>query len=264
MRKLVGNIIKADKIFNMVEDGDRICIGISGGKDSMALLFAMNLYKNILAKENIFIEVIGVHLKMNLCALDYTEITEFWKKKNIEFYIEDTHMGEILKKNMKNNRLQCSLCSKMKKAILIDAARKYNCNKIAMGHHADDAIETMFLNLINEGRISTFKPKMYLDRSEIWFIRPFITCREKDIIKEVKQTDLPILPCSCPMEGFTQRDKVKDFLQKEFYNDKKWKTAYKSFYISLFNGKEADLWFIDDDRKIIDEDIRQNGMKGKK
>jgi tRNA(Ile)-lysidine synthase TilS/MesJ len=77
MRKLVGNIIKADKIFNMVEDGDRICIGISGGKDSMALLFAMNLYKNILAKENIFIEVIGVHLKMNLCALDYTEITEF-------------------------------------------------------------------------------------------------------------------------------------------------------------------------------------------
>jgi tRNA(Ile)-lysidine synthase TilS/MesJ len=76
-------------------------------------------------------------------------------------------MGEILKKNMKNNRLQCSLCSKMKKAILIDAARKYNCNKIAMGHHADDAIETMFLNLINEGRISTFKPKMYLDRSEI-------------------------------------------------------------------------------------------------
>ena len=261
MRKIVGNIIKANKIFNMISNGDRICVGISGGKDSMSLLYGLSLYKKIAAKEGVNFDIVGVHLKLNLCAVDYDSLANYWKQQGIEFYLEDTQMGQILKENMKKGKIQCSLCSKMKKAILIDCAKKYHCNKVAMGHHADDAIETLFLNLINEGRIATFKPKMYLDRTKIWFIRPLITCREKDIINESKHLKMPILPCGCPMEGFTQRDSMKIFLKTQFYNNKKWKAAYKNFYIALMNGKECDLWFINDNNEIEDLDLRELGTK---
>lgn len=261
MRKVIGNIIKANKIFNLIENNDRICIGVSGGKDSMTLLYALSIYRDIAKKEGINFSIIGVHLKMNICAVDYDAIKLFWNNLGIEFYVEETIIGEVLKKHLNKGKIQCSLCSKMKKAILIDVAKNNNCNKVAMGHHADDAIETLFLNLINEGRIATFKPKMYLDRSDITFIRPLISCREKDIIKESSILNMPILPCGCPMEGYTQRDTVKQFLEKSFYSDSKWKNAYKNFYISLFNGKQADLWFIDDDKKIIDVDMRKLGIK---
>ncbi|MGL4951491.1 MAG: tRNA 2-thiocytidine biosynthesis TtcA family protein [Mycoplasma sp.] len=258
MQKIIGKILEANKIFDMIEDGDRICVGISGGKDSMILLQALNI---ISKKIGYNFTVVGVHLKMNLCAVDYDILSDFWKEQNVEFHLEDTHMGEILKAQMKKGKIQCSLCSKMKKAILIDAAKKYGCNKVAMGHHADDAIETMFLNLINEGRIATFKPKMYLDRSDVWFIRPMITCRERNIINAANKLNIAVLPCGCPMEGYTQRDTMKDFLQKNFYENTKWKMSYKNFYIALMNGKQCDLWFIDDQKEINDCDLRTLGFK---
>ncbi|MGL4950471.1 MAG: tRNA 2-thiocytidine biosynthesis TtcA family protein [Mycoplasma sp.] len=258
MQKIVGKILEADKIFGLIEDGDRICVGISGGKDSMLLLFALNI---IAKKQNKKFTLVGVHLKMNLCAVDYDAMAKFWEKQNVEFHLEDTHMGEILKAQMKKGKIQCSLCSKMKKAILIDAAKKYGCNKVAMGHHADDAIETLFLNLINEGRMAVFKPKMYLDRSDVWFIRPMITCRERNIISATNKLDMPILPCGCPMEGYTQRDTMKEFLEKNFYGSEKWRASYKNFYIALMNGKQADLWFIDEQKEVIDIDLRSLGLR---
>ena len=261
MRKIVGNIIKANKIFKMISDGDKICVGVSGGKDSTVLLYALSIYKKILAKEGINIDIVGVHLKLNLCHIDFDEIEKFWNKNGIEFHFIENQMGDILKAKMKGNKIQCSLCSKMKKAILIDAAKKYNCNKVAMGHHGDDAIETLFLNMINEGRVATFKPKMYLDRTDIWFIRPLITCREKDIRLSVKGLNAPIIPCGCPMEGFTQRDNMKLFLEENFYKNKKWSASYLNFFIALMNGKQFDLWFKDDKNNIMDLDLRDIGRK---
>lgn len=260
MRKLIGSIMRADNAFNLIEDNDRICVGVSGGKDSMLLLEALALYKQILKKtKNINIEIIGIHLKISLCAINYDEMVQYWKNKGIEFYLVDTHMGEILRENMKKGKIQCSLCSKMKKAILIDEAKKHNCNKVSMGHHADDAIETFFMNMINEGRIATFKPKMYLDRSDITFIRPLILAREKHIRKLTTKLEIPVIPCGCPMEGFTQRDSMKLFLQKHFYDNPKWKISYKNFLISLCNYKECDLWFLDkNDKKVKELKFRNN------
>ncbi len=252
MRRILGCIIRANNAFDLIKDKDRICIGVSGGKDSMLLLEALSIYKKVLKKEkNIDFDIVGVHLKINLCAIDYEPMKQYWKNKGIEFYVADTHMGEILKENIKKGKIQCSLCSKMKKAILIDNAKKYNCNKVAMGHHADDAIETFFMNMINEGRIATFKPKMYLDRSKITFIRPLILAREKDIRKVANKLEIPVIPCGCPMEGFTQRDTMKLFLKKYFYDNEKWNIAYKNFLVALCNFKECDLWFIDKDKKIM-------------
>lgn len=244
MKSSIGCIIRANKLFKLIQNGDKICVGVSGGKDSMLLLHTLATFKKVVKNElNWDIEVYGVHLKMNLCAIDYEGITNFWNSKGIKFHCADTHMGEILRAQMKKNKLQCSLCSKMKKAILIDEAKKLGCNKVAMGHHADDAIETLFMNMVNEGRIATFKPKMYLDRSDIWFIRPLILAREKDIAREANKLNLPIVPCGCPMEGFTQRDTMKDFLLKNFYKSEKWGASYKNFLIALLNGKESSLWF---------------------
>ena len=259
MRTILGNIIQANKIFKMINNGDKIAIGVSGGKDSMTLLYAMALYKKRLKQDyNWDIEVIGIHLKMNLCAIDYDPIIDFWKKMDINFMVVKTDIGEILKANMKKNKIQCSLCSKMKKAALIDAAKKYGCNKVAMGHHADDAIETLFMNMINEGRIATFKPKMYLDRSNIEFIRPLILSREDSIKKAAKKIDIPVVPCGCPMEGFTQRDAMKEFLKTKIYNNEKMKHAYTNFYVSLLNGSGFDLWFIDKDNDHINnQDLRE-------
>lgn len=253
MRTILGRIIQANKVFNLIENNDRICVGVSGGKDSMSLLFALSLLKTKLKKElNWNIEIYGIHLKMNLCAIEYEKIIEYWNKKGINFVVVPTKMGEILKQNMKNGKLQCSLCSKMKKAIIIDKAKELNCNKVAMGHHSDDAIETLFMNMINEGRISTFKPKMFLDRTNITFIRPLILVREKEIKSATKKIYMPIIPCGCPMEGFTQRDRIKSLLDNVFYKDPKFKQAYKNFYISLINNDQFDLWFKDDDNQIFD------------
>lgn len=244
MRSMLGAIIRANKLFRIIEDKDKICVGVSGGKDSMLLLEALSIYKKVIKKElNWDIEIYGVHLKMNLCAIQYEPITKYWESKGIKFIIADTQMGEILRAQMKKGKIQCSLCSKMKKAILIDEAKKLGCNKVAMGHHADDAIETFFMNMINEGRLATFKPKMYLDRSEVYFIRPFILAREKDIKRVSKKIELPVVPCGCPMEGFTQRDTMKEFLDQNFYKSKKWENAYKNFLVALLNGKESKLWF---------------------
>lgn len=253
MRSIIGSVIRANKIFRIIENNDKICVGVSGGKDSMLLLETLGIYKNIVKKElNWDIEVYGVHLKMNLCFIEYEPIIKYWESKGIKFVIADTQMGEILRAQMKKGKIQCSLCSKMKKAILIDEAKKLGCNKVAMGHHADDAIETFFMNMINEGRIATFKPKMYLDRSDIWFIRPFILARETDISWTAKKLSMPIVPCGCPMEGFTQRDSMKDFLSENFYKNKKWNASYKNFLVSLLNGKESNLWFNEEDTKNID------------
>lgn len=257
MRTILGNIIQANKIFKMIANNDKIAVGVSGGKDSMALLYALSLYKKRLHEDLGWnIEIIGIHLKMNLCAIDYEPIIEFWNKQGVQFVIEQTKMGEILKANMKKDKIQCSLCSKMKKAILIESAKKHNCNKVAMGHHADDAIETLFMNMINEGRIATFKPIMYLDRSNITFIRPLILAREKDIKKSTSKMNIPVVPCGCPMEGFTQRDSMKHFLKQQIYDNPKTEAAYNNFFISLLNGKGFDLWFKNADNQIQDEDLR--------
>ncbi|MEG2974305.1 MAG: tRNA 2-thiocytidine biosynthesis TtcA family protein [Malacoplasma sp.] len=262
MKSSLGSLIRANKIFGLIENNDKICVGVSGGKDSMLLLHTLGIYKRILEKEQGWtINIVGIHLKMNLCAIDYDEIKKYWSGQGIQFEVEDTKMGEILKMNMKNNKLQCSLCSKMKKAILIDVAKKHNCNKVAMGHHADDAIETFFMNFINEGRLSTFKPKMFMDRTDIWFIRPFILAREQDIIRESKKLNLPVVPCGCPMENFTQRDYVKEFLSENFYKNKKWKISYKNFLNALLNGKESDLWFYKDKNNNLD--LTQKNKKTK-
>ena len=254
MRRLVGAVIKANEMFNFINDKDSIMVGISCGKDSTLLYYALKLYANQLKlKRNWDVKVYGIHIKPNFNKdIRYKRYLRWIKQQNLDIKIIDSNIAEVLEIKKENNRIQCSLCSKMKKAILIKEAKKLHCNKIAMGHHIDDAIETIFLNMVNEGRIATFKPNTYLDRSNMYLIRPFILCNEKDIITVSKKLKVPIIKMMCPNEKITQRAYFKKFIEKNFYNNKLFVNGYENFRNMLLNGKNSDLWFYDENTKNKD------------
>lgn len=237
MKKILGCIKKADHDYNLIQDGDKIAVGVSGGKDSMLLLYALSLYQRSSQKK---FEVIGIHVNLGFPNMDFNSADEFFKKQNITFYHEDSNVYEILQINAnEDGSLKCSLCSKFKKATVIDAAKKYQCNKVAFGHHADDAVETLLMNAIFGGRLATFKPIMYLDRTDMTFIRPFVYVYESDIHQAIEQTTLPVVSSTCPMDGYTERQEAKEMLASLY---QKYPMAKSNFLKMLSNDQKLDLW----------------------
>lgn len=232
---------KADLDFNLMQDGDRIAIGISGGKDSMLLLYCMALYRNIALRHmEKKIEIVGIHIKMGFPNMDFSSVETFCKENNIEFHDIDSRIYDILKiQANEDGTLKCSICSKLKKGAVINEAKKLNCNKTAFAHHADDAIETLFLNAIFGGRLATFAPQMYLTNSEMTFIRPFVYCFESDIKKAIQETTVPIVKSTCPMDGHTKRQDMKELLENIY---KTYPSSKENFLLMLHNQKQLDLW----------------------
>lgn len=240
MKKILAKIRKADELYSLIEDGDRIAVGISGGKDSTLLLYALHLYqylcKNSLNKN---FEVIGIHIDLNFGEEDFKPLIDLFKKYNINYISEPSKIADILKINLKNDKIQCSLCSKLKKGAVIKTAKKYHCNKVAFAHHADDAIETLFLNMIYGGKLATFDPKMYLTNSKITFIRPLIKVYENEIIDAVKRLKLPKLKSGCPNDGYTKRQDIKELLASIY---QQFPEAKDNFLLSLHNKKQINLF----------------------
>lgn len=251
MRKLVGSIIRTNKIFNFIKNNDKILVGVSGGKDSTLLLKALTLYSQYVNhKYGWNIKIYGLHIKMNYYNnIDYTEFKKYLKQNKLNVKFVESDIGDILKAKVKKGLVQCSLCAKLKKAILVKEAKKIGAKIIATGHHADDAIETLFLNMIHEGRIATFSPYIYFDRSNTYLIRPFILLREKDIIKEAKKQKIPVIENSCPRETNTERIFIKKFLETNFYKNKIFNMSYNNFLVALLNGKQSTLWFDNKSKK---------------
>ncbi|MGL4338544.1 MAG: ATP-binding protein [Turicibacter sp.] len=236
MKKILGLIRKANEEFDLIQEGDKIAVGVSGGKDSMILLYALHHYKKF-APVNF--DVVGVTLKLGFPGMDFNPVVEFCEKHGIEYHLVDTQVYEILKLNATDDgKIPCSLCSKFKKAILINSAKEFGCNKVSMAHHADDAVETLVLNSIFNGYLSTFKPKMYLDKTDVTFIRPLIYCYEEDIIKAAHR-HVPIVPSTCPMDKHTSREDVKDML-KDLYA--KYPFAKQNLLHTLSNGDRVSLF----------------------
>ncbi len=250
MRRLIGSIIKAQQLFNLFEKNDRILIGVSGGKDSSLLLYALNLYVNKINKKKWNIKIFAAHVNLHFYQTNYQPYLNWLNENKLNVQFIDSNVSEVLELKKKNNKIACSLCSKMKKAILIKEAKKLNCNKVAMAHHFDDAIETLFLNLLNEGRIATFKPKSHLSREKIILIRPFVLTNESTIIQLQKKLNIPVIKNQCPNEKMTQRTYLKEFIQKNFYENKLFPNAYLNLRNSLINGKNSELWFVNDKSKI--------------
>lgn len=241
VRKLLGAIAKADKDYKLIDDKDRIAVGVSGGKDSMLLLYCLNLYKNIAKKYfNKDFEVVGIHLEMGFPDMDFKIIRDFCKQNNIEYHDIPTNIYEILKINKnEDGSLKCSLCSKFKKGAVINEAKRLNCNKTGFAHHSDDAVETLLLNAIYGGRVATFAPKMFLDESGMTFIRPFVYADEDMIRNTVNSLNLPVVKSTCPNDGHTKRQDIKEML-KALY--KEYPMAKSNFVNMLHNEEKLSLW----------------------
>ena len=236
LHTILGDIRKADQDYHLIDDGDRIAVGVSGGKDSMVLLTALHMYSKF-ADRNF--EVVGIHIKLGFPNMDFSEVVAFCRQQGITFYQYDSQVYEILKRNPdKEGNIKCSLCSKFKKATVIDAAKKLNCTKVAFGHHSDDAVETLLMNAIHGGKLATFLPKMYMSRTDTTFIRPLVYSYESDILSALERNQIPFVKSTCPNDGYTERQAMKDMLQ-EFYRS--YPMAQKNFIRMLYNEDQVEL-----------------------
>ena len=187
IRTLLACIRKADQTYNLINHGDKIIVGLSGGKDSLALLYSLNLYKKFSHTD---FEIQPVTLDLGFPNFDRKPLDEFCESLGLKLIVRDSkEVFEILKIQQEKQGLKhlpCSICSRMKKAAINKATNELGFNKVAFAHHADDAIETLLMNQIYGSRIATFSPKMHLENANIDFIRPFLLVHEKDIKQFIK------------------------------------------------------------------------------
>lgn len=196
--------------YEMIKEGDRIAIGVSGGKDSMALLAGMANLRRFYP-EKFDIVAITLDPRFGGVDADYSEIEELCKKLDVEYIIKRTQLAEVIFDIRKESN-PCSLCARMRRGALHDAAIAANCNKIALGHHLDDLAETFIMNLFNGGTLDCFMPVTYLSRKDIYMIRPMIFARESDCARVTRKENLPIVKSNCPADGTTERQEVKEML----------------------------------------------------
>ena len=196
--------------FNLIESGDHIAIGISGGKDSLTLLYAMAGLRRFYPKP-FTLEAIAVHLGFE--ELDFSPVQTLCEQLEVPFHVVHSNIAEIIFKERKETN-PCSLCAKMRKGAFNEKSKALGCNKLAYAHHKNDFVETVIMSMIYEGRYHCFPPKIYLDRMELTLIRPMIYLDEKDIIGFKNKMDLPVIKNPCPADGYTKRQYVKELLHQ--------------------------------------------------
>ncbi len=210
MQRILGYMRKAIQEFDLIQDGDKIAVGVSGGKDSMVLLRGLYLLKRFIGIEY-DLTAITLDPQFNGVPGNYEPVREMCKEMGIPYYLKPTDIGQIVF-DVRKEPNPCSLCARMRRGALHDAAIEMGCNKIALGHHYDDVVETFMMNLFNEGRIGCFSPKSYLSRKDLWMIRPLVFAPEKEVRKAAAKCGLPIVKSKCPADGHTSRQQMKEFL----------------------------------------------------
>lgn len=196
--------------YHMIEEGDKIAVGISGGKDSLTLLYALHGLKRFYPKK---FEIHAVTVDLGFHNLNLDKIKALCKELEVEYTIVSTEIAKIIFEDRKESN-PCSLCAKMRKGALNDAIKAVGCNKVAYAHHKDDMVETMLMSLIFEGRFHTFSPVTYLDRMDLTVIRPLIYINEADVIGFVNKYEVPVVKSPCPADGNTKREYVKQLLRQ--------------------------------------------------
>lgn len=212
MRKILSRTRAAVDDYKMIQDGDKIAVGVSGGKDSVMLLKALCDLKRFYPA-NFEIVAITLDMRFDNKDGDFSPIQKLCDEYGIEYVIQKTDLYEIIF-NIRKEECPCSLCARMRRGILHDTAKQLGCNKIALGHHLDDAAETFMMNLLIESRIGCFAPVTYLSRRDITMIRPLIYVRETAVEQAIERLDLPVIESKCPANEKTKREDAKKLLQK--------------------------------------------------
>ena len=209
MKRLLSFVRRAVDDYNMIEDGDRIAVGISGGKDSLTLLAALAEMRRFYPKKY---EIVAITIDMGL-GMDYSGIAELCNKLEVPYTIVKTEIGPIIF-DYRKEKNPCSMCAKMRRGALNQALLDKGMNKLALGHHYDDAVETFMMSLLYEGRISCFQPVTDLDRTGIIQIRPMLYIHEQSIDNFVSKEGLPVVENRCPVDKETKRTEIKNLIYK--------------------------------------------------
>lgn len=210
LQQLLSFTRKAVDEYQMIEEGDKIAVGISGGKDSLTMLYALHGLQRFYPK-HFTIEAITVDLGHK--GFDLQPIAELCRELGVPYTIVKTDIASIIFQERKESN-PCSLCAKMRKGALNEKIKELGCNKVAYAHHKDDVVETMLLSLIYEGRFHSFSPRTYLDRMDLTVIRPLMFVEEADIIGFQNKYHLPVSKSPCPVDGYTKREYAKNLLRQ--------------------------------------------------
>lgn len=208
IQKLMSITRKGIDDFSMIDSGEAIAVGVSGGKDSLALVTALAQLSRFHPK-NFKVKAITVDLGFE--GADFSPIASYMESLGVEYLVEKTEIGKIVF-DVRKEKNPCSLCAKMKRAVLCEAAKKMGCTALALAHHRDDLIDTFLLNLFYAGRIDTFLPITDLDKTGIKVIRPFLYAEEKELVYFTNKNPMPVCPSGCPADKKTMREEVKGIL----------------------------------------------------
>lgn len=210
LQQVMSYVRRAVDDYHMIEEGDKIAVGISGGKDSLTLLYALHGLQRFYPKH---FSLHAVTVDLGWDNLNLEKIVELCRELDVEYTIVKTDIAPIVFQDRKEEN-PCSLCAKMRKGALNQAIKDAGCNKVAYAHHRDDVVETMLMSLIFEGRFHTFSPVTYLDRMQLTVIRPLMYMHEADVIGFVNKYQVPVVKSPCPADGHTKREYVKNLLRQ--------------------------------------------------
>ncbi|MCQ2416914.1 MAG: tRNA 2-thiocytidine(32) synthetase TtcA [Oscillospiraceae bacterium] len=254
MQKILSYFRRAVQEYDLIEDGDVIAVGVSGGKDSLLLLAALQAFQKFGLYDY---KIIGITLDPQFqgVSTDYSPVMEFCQSLGVEYHVVPTEIGKIVF-DIRNEKHPCSLCAKMRRGALHDKAKEFGCNKLALGHHNDDAIETFMMNLFIEGRIGCYAPKSYLSRKDLTLIRPLSFVPEKEIIRVAKKQIPQVVKSKCPVDGHTMRESMKDFIREQERNAPGFKKRiFGAFCRANIDGWGGKTYF----RDLVEDHPASNG-----
>lgn len=220
----------------MIEPGDRVAVGMSGGKDSTSLLYFLDTIKRQ-KRLGFDFEIVPICLSMGF-DMDISPMKEFVEHLGYNLEIVDTNIAQVVF-DIREEKSPCSLCAKLRRGYLYTRARELGCKKVALGHHLDDAIETYFMNFLFHGKMKSFEPKSYLSKTDITLIRPMIYLQEKEIIRFVDRENLPVIFNPCPVDKKTKREEVKHLVSRLA---KDYPDIREKFIMGMEQGQVQDFW----------------------
>lgn len=241
MQKLLSKTRQAINNFNLIEDGDKIAVGLSGGKDSLTLLHILRTYQKFSPEK---FELIAITL--NPGGVDNLPLHKLCKELEVPFYEVQTDIKEIVF-DIRKEKNPCSLCAKLRRGILHETAKEHNCNKVALGHHKDDAIETFAMALFYEGRVNCFSPKSYMDKVNLTLIRPMVYIEEYMTKKAAMEYNYPVIKNPCPADGKTNRQDIKELIVKL---NKEMPGFKQNLFGALNNSEQVFIW----DKDVISQE----------
>ncbi|MDO7788740.1 tRNA lysidine(34) synthetase [Desulforamulus aquiferis] len=235
-KTMLVQVTKAITNFKLIDPGDKVVVGISGGKDSNSLLYCLNMYRRRYLNKIPF-ELQAVHLDMGLGS-DLAPLKEYCRRLEVPLTIKKTDIATIIF-DIRKEKNPCSLCANLRRGALHNEVKELGFNKVALAHHLDDVMETFFMSMIFNGNIKTFSPKTYLDRIDLTLIRPFVYTTEEQIINLLTMAEIPVIENPCPANKKTKREEIKNLVADlaQQYPD-----IRQKFLTSLHNFDAKNLW----------------------